>query len=143
MSTDTSDLRRERIFGILIVAAIAFGVSLICAHQAWLQFQSLQWGHVQATIVSADYKDLGNCQHLKLKYEYVVDRKKYACAVEQDVLERDFEPGGSLSITYDPGDPAKSSFADEQAGPFMILYSAFSIGLFMVGMFLVLWAREN
>ncbi|MCA9802453.1 MAG: DUF3592 domain-containing protein [Cyanobacteria bacterium HKST-UBA02] len=143
MSTDTSDLRRERIFGILIVAAIAFGVSLVCAHMAWLQYQSLAWVRAQATVVSAEYKDLEHSKHLKLKYEYVVDKKKFACVVEQDVIERDYKPGDTLPITYDPGNPATSSYVDDQAGPFMILYSAFSIGLFMVGTFLVLWAREN
>jgi len=143
MSIDTKSLRFDRIAGILIVAAISFGVSIVCAYLAWLQFQSLEWGRTQATIVSAEYKDLENGKHLKLKYEYFVDNKKYACVVEQDILERDFEPGNTLPITYDPGNPASSSYVDDQAGPFMILYSAFSIGLFMVGTFLVLWAREN
>ncbi|MGD9683903.1 MAG: DUF3592 domain-containing protein [Candidatus Obscuribacterales bacterium] len=139
----TRQLRFERIGGILVVAAIAFGVSLICAHQSWLQYQSLQWSTAEATVVSAEYKKLDNCEHLKLEYEYVVDNKKYACVVEQDVFEHDFEPGGSFSITYDPSHPGTSSFADSQAGPFMLLYAAFSVALLMVGIFLVLWARES
>lgn len=143
MTSSTRGLRIDRIGGILLVAAISFGVSLICAHQAWLQYESLQWSRTEATVVSADYEKLNNCEHLKLKYEYVVNNRKYACVVEQNVLEREFEPGSSLSITYDPGHPATSSFADSQAGPFMVVYAAISIALFMVGIFLVLWAREN